>query len=137
MPVGGIRISREAGTTVRTASYLSPESSTFCRFLSARKVSGSLFAHAIAASVQRPCRGHALQVALTDAGVRTKESERTAYLFLPGGLGTMVSLVWDPAGRQLPDCPFESVPADRVCCRWLQDELFELLTLAQLKKLGR
>ena len=116
MPVGGIRISREAGTTVRTASYLSPESSTFCRFLSARKVGGLLVAHAITAYVRRPCRGHALQVALTDAGVRTKESERTAYLFLPGGLGTMVSLVWDPAGRQLPDClPLALVPADEVC----------------------
>ena len=41
MPVGGIRISREAGTTVRTASYLPTECAVFCRFLSSRKVSSS------------------------------------------------------------------------------------------------
>ena len=38
MPVGGIRISREAGTTVRTASYLPTDCAVFCRFLSSRKV---------------------------------------------------------------------------------------------------
>jgi len=36
--VGGIRIQREAGTTVRTASYLPQEAAVFCRFLSSRKV---------------------------------------------------------------------------------------------------
>ncbi len=41
MPVGGIRISREAGTTVRTASYLPIDCAVFCRFLSSRKVSPS------------------------------------------------------------------------------------------------
>ena len=41
MPVGGIRISREAGTTVRTASYLPTDCAVFCRFLSSRKVSAS------------------------------------------------------------------------------------------------
>ena len=41
-----------------------------------------------------------------DAGVRAKASDKTAYIFLPGGLGTM-------------------------------DELFEVLTLVQLGKLGR
>ena len=81
-PVGGIRISREAGTTVRTASYLPADCAVFCRFLSSRKV------------------------ALVDSGVRSQESDRTAYVFLPGGLGTM-------------------------------DELFEIMTLVQLKKLGR
>ncbi|KAL4458429.1 hypothetical protein ABPG75_013294 [Micractinium tetrahymenae] len=80
-PVAGIRIQREAGTKVLTASYLPPGSQVFCRFLSSRKV------------------------ALVDSGVRMKESDRTAFIFLPGGLGTM-------------------------------DELFEILTLVQLKKLG-
>jgi hypothetical protein len=37
-PVAGIRISREAGTTVRSASYLPADSAVFCRFLSSRKV---------------------------------------------------------------------------------------------------
>ncbi len=79
--VAGIRIGREAGTTVRTASYLPTDSAVVCRFLSSRKV------------------------ALVDSGVRMKESDKTAFIFLPGGLGTM-------------------------------DELFEILCLMQLKKLG-
>ncbi|KAK2075722.1 hypothetical protein QBZ16_001463 [Prototheca wickerhamii] len=80
--VGGIKIHREAGTTVLTAAgYLPPESTVYCRFLASRKV------------------------ALVDCAVRARECDRTAYVFLPGGLGTM-------------------------------DELFELLTLAQLNKLG-
>ena len=79
--VAGIRISREAGTTVRTASYLPEGSAVFCRFLSSRKV------------------------ALVDSGVRQAAGDRTAYIFLPGGLGTL-------------------------------DELFEILTLMQLRKLG-
>ena len=79
--VAGVRIGKEAGTTVRTASYLPADSSVMCRFLSSRKV------------------------ALVDSGVRMKVEDRTAFLFLPGGLGTM-------------------------------DELFEILCLMQLRKLG-
>ncbi|PRW60062.1 sugar kinase [Chlorella sorokiniana] len=63
--VAGIRIQREAGTTVLTASYLPTGSQVHCRYLSSRKV------------------------ALVDSGVRMKESDRTAYIFLPGGLGTL------------------------------------------------
>lgn len=37
-PVAGIRIQREAGTTVLVASYLPSGSQTFCRYLSSRKV---------------------------------------------------------------------------------------------------
>lgn len=63
--VAGIRIAREAGTTVRSASYLPSDAQVVCRFLSSRKV------------------------ALTDCGVRMKEEDRTAFIFLPGGLGTL------------------------------------------------
>jgi hypothetical protein len=58
--VGGIRISREAGTTVLTASYLPGDNQAICKYMSPRKV------------------------ALVDAGVRMSEDERTAYIFLPG-----------------------------------------------------
>ncbi len=34
----------------------------------------------------------AVQVALVDAGVRAAEKERSAYIFLPGGLGTLDEL---------------------------------------------
>lgn len=37
-PVGGIRILREAGTSVLSASYLPEGSAVFCRFLAPRKV---------------------------------------------------------------------------------------------------
>lgn len=33
-----------------------------------------------------------MQVALVDAGVRAAEMERSAYIFLPGGLGTLDEL---------------------------------------------
>ncbi|GIM05092.1 hypothetical protein Vretimale_9571 [Volvox reticuliferus] len=82
VPVGGIRISREAGTNVLTMEDYLPAGAAFtCKYLPARKV------------------------ALTDAGARQRPDQRTAYLFLPGGLGTM-------------------------------DELFSILTLLQLGKLG-
>ncbi|GFR39690.1 hypothetical protein Agub_g165 [Astrephomene gubernaculifera] len=82
VPVGGIRISREAGTNVLTMEDYLPAGAAFtCKYLPARKV------------------------ALTDAGARQVPDQRTAYLFLPGGLGTM-------------------------------DELFSVLTLLQLGKLG-
>ncbi|GLC59572.1 hypothetical protein PLESTB_001501700 [Pleodorina starrii] len=80
--VGGIRISREAGTNVLTMEDYLPAGAAFtCKYLPTRKV------------------------ALTDAGARQRPDQRTAYLFLPGGLGTM-------------------------------DELFSILTLLQLGKLG-
>jgi uncharacterized protein (TIGR00730 family) len=63
--VAGIRIQREAGSTVRSAGYLPTNAAVVCRFLSSRKV------------------------ALVDAGVRNKEEDKTAYIFLPGGLGSM------------------------------------------------
>ena len=34
----------------------------------------------------------AVQVALVDAGVRASEKDRSAYIFLPGGLGTLDEL---------------------------------------------
>lgn len=63
--VAGIRIQREAGSMVLSAGYLSTNAAVVCRFLSSRKV------------------------ALVDAGVRNKEEDKTAYIFLPGGLGSM------------------------------------------------
>ena len=67
MPVGGIRIQREAGTNVlSSATPIVPvDCSVICKFLSARKV------------------------ALVDAGVRQRVEDRTAYIYLPGGVGTM------------------------------------------------
>ena len=84
-----------------------------------------------------------------------KESDRTAYLFLPGGLGTMVCAEHTTCvfllclNRRMLSCrAFPSFraaatrhpavpgkPAHR-CALALQDELFEILTLVQLKKLG-
>ena len=65
--VAGIRIAREAGTSVKSTkqSYLDSDKEVYCRYLAPRKV------------------------ALTDAGVRKTKKDRTAYIFLPGGLGTM------------------------------------------------
>ena len=65
--VGGIRIAREAGTSVKSTkqSYLDPDKEVYCRYLAPRKV------------------------ALTDAGVRKTKEDKTAYIFLPGGLGSM------------------------------------------------
>ena len=43
-----------------------------------------------------PCnlgmQASAVQVALVDAGVRASEKDRSAYIFLPGGLGTLDEL---------------------------------------------
>lgn len=67
MPVAAIRIHREAGTNVlvNAKPIVAADKSVVCKFLSARKV------------------------ALVDAGVREKEEDRTAYIYLPGGVGTM------------------------------------------------
>ena len=70
MPVGGIRIQREAGTNVLSSAkpIVPPECSVICKFLSARKV------------------------ALVDAGVRQRAEDKTAFIYLPGGVGTMDEL---------------------------------------------
>ena len=34
------------------------------------------------------------QVALVDSGMRMHEGDRTAFIYLPGGLGTLVRRLW-------------------------------------------
>lgn len=66
-PVGGFKIGREAGewTATNFHPYLPPETYLTCRFFSARK--------------------HGL----VDAAVRGSNSDRTAVVALPGGVGTL------------------------------------------------
>lgn len=66
-PVGGFKIGKEAGewTATNFHPYLPPATYLTCRFFSARK--------------------HGL----VDAAVRNKESDRTAVVGLPGGMGTL------------------------------------------------
>ena len=71
--VGAIKIGREAGSSSSTSSvlsadYLPPCSYVVCQHMPIRKA------------------------ALTDAGVRVNVSDRTAFIFVPGGLGTMDEL---------------------------------------------
>lgn len=82
------------------------------------------------------------KVGLTDAGVRKEEHERTAYIFLPGGLGalsfTMLPLDWRRRGSFCaPLCSELRCPGlIRATFAGTFDEMMELLTLAQLRKLG-
>ncbi|XP_042000732.1 probable cytokinin riboside 5'-monophosphate phosphoribohydrolase LOGL3 isoform X2 [Salvia splendens] len=66
-PVGGFKIGKEAGqwTATDVHPYLPLDSYLTCRFFSARK--------------------HGL----VDAGVRAVSSDRTAFVALPGGIGTL------------------------------------------------
>ncbi|XWS09723.1 hypothetical protein CRYUN_Cryun39dG0013700 [Craigia yunnanensis] len=66
-PVGGFKIGREAGewTTSKFHPYLSSDTYLTCRFFSARK--------------------HGL----VDAAVRSSNSDKTAVVALPGGVGTL------------------------------------------------
>ncbi|CAA0815368.1 Putative lysine decarboxylase family protein [Striga hermonthica] len=66
-PVGGLKIAKEAGewTATNFHPYLPSDSYLTCRFFSARK--------------------HGL----VDAAVRVSESDKTAVIALPGGIGTL------------------------------------------------
>jgi|ERR1712091_52180 len=94
--VGGIRIEREAGQIVRLVQgehYLPKGHAAFCKYLSPRKV------------------------ALVDAGVRQAPEDRTAYIFLPGGLGTMDEFFELLTLIQLKKLGTEK-PVPLVLCNW-------------------
>ena len=94
--VGGIRIQREAGQTVRLVQgehYLPKGHASFCHYLSPRKV------------------------ALVDSGVRQAPEDRTAYIFLPGGLGTMDEFFEVLTLIQLKKLGTEK-PVPLVLCNW-------------------
>ncbi len=61
-----------------------------CRFAVGVRLESCSGHTGIANPAESPSAGP--QVALVDAGVRAREGDRGAYVFLPGGLGTMDEL---------------------------------------------
>jgi predicted Rossmann-fold nucleotide-binding protein len=72
MPVGAVRISREASDAPGKAppgKNAMHAVTCFCQFMASRKIG------------------------LTDAGMRVREADRTAFIALPGGIGTLDEVV--------------------------------------------